>query len=173
MAELNPKEFEFEDETDLKAVLADPRRWYPLYFLLLLVGIIVAGVNYLNQMNDINKNYVNSLVFVEEKEAEDTFMEELATENMIKASEEINKDVKSKVEMVKNSSIANDLNGVVHCKMRMANSLASNKTWIDDYNIFKRMLIDNVPTNGFTSNITEVSNEKLVEMHGVLASIFK
>lgn len=172
MAELDPKKYGWEDETDLQAVMTTPRRWYPLFFIALITGMVVSGITYLKQINNINKNYVNTLVYREAPEEEDQFMLDLAIENNLKAAEEMNADVKAKVHEIKNSSVAPSLKGVVHCTMRMGNTLASNRSWISNYDAFKKMIIDNVPNNGFTSDVTELSNDELMKIHGVLSSIY-
>ena len=56
----------FEDEIDFKDVMTNPKRWFGFYYLLLIVGIVLGGVYYLKNINnmikitDLSKNkYMN------------------------------------------------------------------------------------------------------------------
>lgn len=171
MAELNPKDFDWEDELDLKAVMSNPRRWFPVYFLLLLIGIVGAGYRFLDQINDINKNRINSLVYYEPKEPEDEFMVELAVEKKIEAGQADEEAFMAIKNELKNSSVKSTLMPVTHCVKRMVTGLKNNKKWKSDYSAFKTMVLTSIPHNGFNSNVTELSDGELRTIHGELANI--
>ena len=53
----------FEDEIDFKNVMSNPVRWFGLIYPLFLVIIVLLGLFYLTQIDNIEKNRIEPAIF--------------------------------------------------------------------------------------------------------------
>lgn len=157
----------FEDEIDFKDVLTNPKRWFGLYYLLLIVGIVLGGIYYLKNINNIYINSVNNSIYLPDSVNVDEsaqFMIDGAKEELIaKASEKSMKiekflnDLKS-LENVSWMKAINDQN-------KVANMLVNNSSWRGNKQLFINIMLSNVGRNGVNSNFTELSSSEVDEMY--------
>jgi hypothetical protein len=172
------KEYGFDDETNWKEVLSNPSRWFGLYYLLLLFGIIAAGLTYLNNMNDIYKAEIeNSVLLVyeeDEEEKNNEFLIENKYEENIKAGnaqidklidkvDNLNKDMSSEGMLLR--KVTDNLETVII-------TLNNDKRWQSNYEVFYGLVSHNVPHNGFNSDFTELTKDQILSIHSLLVSQF-
>lgn len=168
------KEYGFDDETDWKEVLTNPSRWFGLYYLLLLFGIITAGIIYLNNMNDIYKARIDNsvLLIIEEDEEEknNEYLIETKFDEMVDMGSEKHEFIKSKVEKITldNSMGAKLFNSVSNDTEKAITLLMNDARWMSSYEVFYGMISSNLPRNGFSSDFTELTKDQVLTIHSLL-----
>lgn len=168
-------ENKFEDEIDFKDVLTNPKRWFGMYYLLLIVGIVLGGVYYLKNINYIYMNDVNSSVYMPDSIA----IDESAEFMLDAASKEIyalNVDKSAVIRSVKfdlNQSYSgktwfNTINNLD----KAITIFANNSSWKSNKELFLRLITSNIGQNGFSSDFAELSNEEVNDFYSTMIMLF-
>lgn len=176
MSEDIKKEYGFEDETDWKDLLTNPSRWFGVYYLLLLFGIVAAGLAYLNNMNDIYKAQVDNSVLLiyeeDEEEKNNEYVIETKFEEMAEMGAEKEAKLSKKLNMIQldNTSEALLLKAVTSDLKKVVITLMNDDRWKNNYEIFYGLVTANLPHNGFNSDVTELSKDQILSLHKLLNS---
>lgn len=171
------KEYGFEDEINWAEKLSDPAQWYPVYYILLLVGIVYGGVYYLNNMNDMKKQEIsNSYYFddsVTESEQLNIDSEPLilgSTDEAVASSDQIAANLSASIMSLKNnnSESTKTLMTVTNNPSNAMVMLYNNRSWMKGLQEFKSVVTANIPENGFNSRFSQLTDQQLLELHSLL-----
>jgi hypothetical protein len=167
--------YKFEDEIDFKDVLTNPTRWFGLYYLLLIVGIVLGGIYYLKNLNYIYMNKVNNSVYMPDSVAIDesaSFMIQTASKDIFSSNEDKNAKIVNVVNTIKDSHSDKNWYSSI-CKLdRVVTMFANNNKWKSNREVFLTMITSNIGKNGFNSNFTELSSDDVNDMYNTLVMLF-
>lgn len=173
------KEYGFEDEINWAEKLSDPAQWYPLYYIVLLVGIVYGGVYYLNNMNDMKKQEIANSYYFDETISESDQLnidsEPLilgSTDEAVAMSDKLAANLSAAIMTLKNSDsqAAKNLMKVTNDPSNAMVLLYNNRAWMSGLNDFKNIVTANIPENGFNSSFSQLSDNQLLELHGLLTN---
>lgn len=173
------KEYGFDDETNWKEVISNPSRWFGLYYLLLLFGIVAAGLTYLNNMNDIYKAAVdNSVLLVyeeDEEEKNNEFLINSKYEEKVKSGNAEIENLMTKADMLESNVTAEAmlLKKVTNNLDKVVITLHNDNRWQSNYEVFYGLISHNLPHNGFNSDFTELTKDQILSIHSLLVSQFE
>ncbi len=164
-------ENKFEDEIDFKNVLTNPTRWFGLYYILLIVGIVLGGIYYLKNLNYIYMNKVNNSVYLPDSVAIDesaAFMIESASKEIMSSNENKSILIDNAIkELTKSYSNKNWFKSISNID-KAVTMFANNKKWKSNKEIYLNLITSNIGKNGFNSNFTELSSNDVNDMYDTL-----
>lgn len=166
--------YKYEDEIDFKDVLTNPRRWFGLYYLLLIVGIVLGGVYYLKNINSIYMNSVNNSVYMPDSVDVDeasAFMISTAQKDIFTANVDKAAIIRSAIyDIDKVHSNKNWYSAICNTE-KAVTSLANSIAWKGNKELFTKLIISNIGQNGFNSNYTELSNMEVDDLYNTLLGL--
>ena len=168
-------ENKFEDEIDFKDVLTNPKRWFGMYYILLIVGIVLGGVYYLKNINYIYMNDVNSSVYLPDSVAIDEsaeFMLDAASKEIYALNEDKSAMVKSVIVDLNQSYSNKSWFTTINNLDKAVTIIANNSSWKSNKEVFLRLITSNIGQNGFTSDFAELSNEEVNDFYNTMIMLF-
>ena len=158
--ELDLKELGYSAEADFSNPFQKPSVWYFVFTSLFIIGMTVAGVSYIRSTDEIQDNKINAYVFREPVPVDQAKAEEVKSAMLsIEASAQEN-----------NTSVFDDeiFDNLISDKTRAANMLATNSVWVQSTSAFLDVVLDNIPDNGFTSNVAELNEAEIENIWNIL-----
>jgi len=163
----------FEDEIDFKDVMTNPKRWFGFYYLLLIVGIVLGGVYYLKNINNIYINSVNNSVYLPDSVNVDEsaqFMIDAAKEELIAMASEKSMKIEYVAKELKSMEKVSWMVAVGNCK-KIAGMLVNNSSWKGNRQQFINMMLANIGNNGVKSDFTELSSAEVDMMYNTFLTL--
>lgn len=163
----------FEDEIDFKDVLKNPKRWFGLYYIVLIIGIVAGGIYYLKNINNIYINSVNNSVYLPDSVNIDEsaqFMIDAANDEILALASE----KEAKVQLVVTSIEGMDnvtWTKTIYNSKQLASMLVNNSTWQGNKTIFVNLILSEIGSNGINSNFTELSTADVDMMYSTLSNL--
>ncbi len=160
--------YKYEDEIDFKDVLTNPRRWFGLYYLLLIVGIVLGGIYFLKNINNIYMNSVNNSVFMPDSvdiDESSAFMIETASKDIFASNVDKAATIRSAVYDIEKMYSDKNWYATIADTEKAVTSFANSNVWKGNKELFTKLIISNIGHNGFNSNYTELNNVEVDELY--------
>jgi len=158
--ELDLKELGYSAEADFSNPFRKPSVWYFVFTSLFIIGMTVAGVSYIRSTDEIQDNKINAYVF-----REPVLVDKAKAEEVKSAMLSIQESAQENNTSVFDNEIFDNL---ISDKTRAANMLATNSAWSQSSSAFLAVALDNIPDNGFTSNISTLNQVELENIWNIL-----
>jgi hypothetical protein len=158
--ELDLEELGYRAEADFSNPFSMPSLWYFVFTSLFIIGITVGGVSYVRSTDEIQDNKINAYVFREPVPVDEAKAEEVKSA-MLSIEESVSEN---------STSVFDDgiFDGLISDKTRAANMLATNSVWAQSSSAFLTVVLDNIPDNGFTSNISTLNQVEIENIWNIL-----
>jgi len=165
---------DYEIEMDNKKYFTSPRKLFIVFYIFILIGIIIVGINKIDYMHYSKNPEIPAIIKGHERANDKAEIIKTAIAKSNETASETNAIINQYVESINSSntnisnkfiSLASDLNQSVH-------ALNSNVYWSNDIDIFKSILKSNINDTGFNAKVNFLKENEWIELHNYLNSIF-